>query len=190
MITKKDIERIFSKQLSKIKNKNLKNKVVNVWVEACKIGKLKSIDELKNMPFTLLVDSKGINIIEHTIAVTEGALALAQAQVRNYKNLPYPIDFDRLIAGGLLHDVGKLIEIEKDEKGYKISYSGKCARHPILGATLAAKEGIPQEIINIIACHSKEGEGAPQVVETIFIHHADFSSFNPLSMLANKKLII
>ena len=100
------------------------------------------------------------------------------------------VNMDHLIAGGLLHDVGKLLEIEKDGSGgYKKSRNGMCARHPISGAILAGKAGLPDEIINIIACHAKEGEGRPQVVETILIHQVDFACFNPLVMLAGGKLI-
>jgi putative nucleotidyltransferase with HDIG domain len=129
------------------------------------------------MPFTLLTDTKGINFIEHTIAVTEGAISLAKAQMDGYRKLPYKVDMDRLVAGGLLHDVGKLIETESDGSGsYRKSFNGKCARHPISGAILAAKAGLSDEGVNTVACQAKEGEGAPQVVETVFIHQADFAT--------------
>jgi putative nucleotidyltransferase with HDIG domain len=104
--------------------------------------------------------------------------------------MPYDIDFDRLIAGGLLHDVGKLLEIQKDGNGkYIKSHSGKCARHPISGAILASEVGLSEEIVNVIVCHAKEGEGRPQVLETIFVHQADFATFNPLVMMTKENLI-
>lgn len=190
MITSKDIEKVFSAQLSKIQDQELRKKVVDVWVMGCKRAGWESIDELEKMPFTLLADTRGVNFIEHTIAVTEGALALAKAQTETYREVPYKIDFDRLIAGGLLHDVGKLLEIERDGKGgYRKSHSGMCARHPISGAILAAQAGLDEEMINTIGCHAKEGEGRPQVVETVFIHQADFATFNPLVMLGKSLLI-
>jgi len=190
MITKKDIAEIFSEQLSKIENTALRDKVVDTWVKACEVGSWENIAELKKIPFTLLTDTKGVNFIEHTIAVTESALGLASAQKRAYKSLPYEINFDRLIAGALLHDIGKLLEIERDGKGgFKVSRKGECTRHPISGGILAAKAGLSDEIVNIIVCHSKEGDGRAQVVETIFVHQADFACFNPLVMLSNKKLI-
>ncbi|RCK77584.1 MAG: hypothetical protein IGBAC_1893 [Ignavibacteriae bacterium] len=190
MITRNDIEKLFQKQLSRIKNKTLRNQVVKVWVEACKEGGWNSINELVNMPFTLLTNTHGINFIEHTIAVTEGAIGLADAQTKNYKSIPIKIDYDRLVAGGLLHDIGKLLEIEKDGKtGYKKSRRGEIARHPISGAILAAKVGIPEDIINCIACHAKEGEGKPQFIETVFIHQADFATFDPLVMKQKGLLI-
>ena len=40
-----------------------------------------------------------------------------------------------------------------------------------------------------VACHAKEGDGRPQVPETVLIHQADFATFNPLVM-SSKGLLI
>ena len=190
MIEKKDIEEVFSHFLSMIKDEEIKKKVVEAWFLGCKRGGWQNMNELRQMPFTLLTDCKGISFIEHTLAVTEGALQLAKAQEKQYSKMPYTIDYDILIAGGLLHDVGKLLEIGKNnENGFMKSYSGKCMRHPISGAILAAEVDLPEDIINVIACHAKEGEGRPQMLETIFVHQADFATFNPLVMMTKGTLI-
>jgi len=90
-----------------------------------------------------------------------------------------------------LHDVGKLVETEKDGKGgYRKSRAGKCLRHPISGTALAHEAGIRDEaVLNTIACHAKEGEGAPKCLETILIHQADFATFDPLVMMEKGNLI-
>ena len=122
--------------------------------------------------------------------MTKGAIGLARGQMETYARMPYKIDMDRLVAGGLLHDVGKLLEIGHNDDGtYSRSRSGYCQRHPISGAILAAKAGLSEEMINVIACHAKEGEGRPQVVETQLLHQADFASFNPLVMMTKNALI-
>jgi putative nucleotidyltransferase with HDIG domain len=190
MINGKDIESLFGKQLGRIKNPELCAKVVKAFVLACKRGGWRSVEELKQVPFTLLTDPLGVSFVEHTIAVTEGAAALGRAQAEAYARLPYAIDFDRLYAGGLLHDVGKLLEIEPDGKGgFRKSLSGKYARHPVSGAILAAECDLPGDILNIIVCHAKEGEGRPQVVEAVLIHQADFATFDPLVMKQKGMLI-
>ena len=190
MITEADVEKLFAAHLEKISDEGLRKQVVEIWVEGCKRGKWESVEELEDMPFTLLTDHQGINFIEHTLSVTDGALALAIAQKENYSSLPYDINLDRVIAGGILHDIGKLMEIEKDGSGgYRKSHAGKCARHPISGAILAAELGADQETINIIICHAKEGENRPQVIESVFVHQADFATFNPLVMLKAGTLI-
>ena len=189
MIKKADIEELFSEQLEKIQDEKLRSRVVETWVKGCGAGGWEDAAELKEMPFTLLTETHGINFIDHTIAVTEGAAGLALAQQEVYDSLPYEISMDRIYAGGLLHDVGKLLEIEKDGIGYRKSLSGKHTRHPVSGAILAKECGISDDILNIIVCHSKEGDGRPQVIETVFIHQADFATFNPLVM-KDKGLLI
>ncbi|MBU2053944.1 MAG: HD domain-containing protein [Proteobacteria bacterium] len=190
MIGEKEIQSLFSKQLSRIKNKKLRDMVVETYVMACQEGGWESVEDLRKVPFTLLTDTKGIDLMQHIIAVTESAIGLAQGQIENYETMPYRIDMDRLVAGGLLHDVGKLVEIQKDGKGgFRKSKNGALIRHPISGAILAGRAGLPLEIVNMIACHAKEGEGAPQVVETVLIHQADFATFNPLIMMTKGLLI-
>ena len=186
---KEKIEKIFRGLLEKIEDPELRDKVVEIWAKAAVEGGWKP-DELESIPFTLLTPTKGISLLEHTVAVTEGALGLAQAMIKNYRKVPFEIKMDWLIAGGLLHDVGKLLEIEKTQEGqYRKSFKGKCARHPISGAILVAQAGLPDEIVNIVACHAKEGEGRPQRIETVLIHQADFATFDPMVMLDKDKLI-
>jgi putative nucleotidyltransferase with HDIG domain len=190
MIGEKDIEGLFAKELARIGDAALRRKVVRTFVLACQRGRWESVGDLKKMPFTLLTETHGVNFIEHTIAVTVGAAALGRAQTEAYAVTPYAIDFDRLYAGGLLHDVGKLLEIEPDGKGgFRKSLAGKHARHPISGAIVATECGLPGEIVNIIVCHAKEGEGRPQVVEAVLIHQADFATFDPLVMKQKGLLI-
>jgi putative nucleotidyltransferase with HDIG domain len=190
MITEKDIEKMFGDLLKQVKDKKMRDMTVKVWVDACRDGGWTSVGQLEGMPFTLLTDTCGVNFVEHTRAVTAGAMGLARAQEENYRDLPYKINTDRLICGGLLHDIGKLTETTPDGKGgFKKSKTGACMRHPISGTVMAKMAGFDDELANVIACHAKEGEGAPQVIETVFIHQADFATFNPLVMKAGGKLI-
>ena len=185
---RKRLEEFFSVQLEKIADAGLRGRVLDVWCAAAQEGGW-SPDDLKAIPFTLLTETHGIDLIQHTIAVTEGALGLASA-ILEACSPPYEIEMDWLIAGGLLHDVGKLLEIEPAPGGgFRKSRAGKCARHPISGAILCARSGLPEEIVNMVACHAKEGEGRPQRIETVLIHQADFATFNPLVMLEKGLLI-
>lgn len=190
MIREQDIENLFARQLAKINSAQLRAGVIKAWVMGCERGGYETLEQLHSMPFTLLTDCHGVSFVEHTLAVTDGAIALAEAQAANYRKVPYAIDMDRLIAGGLLHDVGKLVEIQQDGTGgHAKSRTGKCMRHPISGTVLGALAGLPDEILNVIACHAKEGEGRPQVLETVLVHLADFATFDPLVM-KNKGTLI
>jgi putative nucleotidyltransferase with HDIG domain len=188
LLMRKHLEELFSVQLEKIADADLRSSVLDVWCAAAEEGGWKP-EDLKGIPFTLLTETHGIDLIQHTIAVTEGAIGLASA-ILDACPPPYEIEMNWLAAGGLLHDVGKLLEIERaPDGGYRKSRAGKCARHPISGAILCARFGLPEEIVNMVACHAKEGEGRPQRVETVLIHQADFATFNPLVMLQKGLLI-
>ncbi|MBN2460677.1 MAG: HD domain-containing protein [Candidatus Cloacimonetes bacterium] len=181
-------EKVFADILKRIANGELRRKTIAAWELAAVEGGWGK-DDINKIPFTLLTETHGINLIEHTIAVTLGAAGLADSVLRSYERMPYDIDMDLLYAGGLLHDVGKLLEIEYRDGKYQKSHAGKCARHPISGAIIAARVGLPLEIINIVANHAKEGEGRPQRIETILIHQADFATFDPLVMKQKGLLI-
>jgi poly(A) polymerase len=85
-----------------------------------------------------------------------------------------------LALGVLLHDVGKLFEYKKERGAFVKSREGELLRHPISGAAFAFQYGFPQEIIHIIAAHSKEGDGTRRTIEAIIVNHADFVNFDVL----------
>jgi putative nucleotidyltransferase with HDIG domain len=189
-MTRQEIADLLQPWVGRITDEDLREKVITCWERALERSGYRSLADLEKMPFTLLTETHGLNFVEHTLAVTAGAVGLAQAQTGHYRVMPYEIDMDRLIAGGLLHDVGKIVEIEPNGNGgHRKSRSGFCMRHPISGAALAAEVGLPDEVLNCIACHAKEGEGRPQTLETVLIHQADYATFDPLVMMVKGTLI-
>jgi len=166
MVEKSDIESVFSKELQLIKDEDLKNKVVNVWKEAADRGCWKSLDDA---PFTLLIKNSG-KLTDHTKRITNIAKAI-------YDQRTEDINLDYLIAGALLHDVGKLLEYEyKDGEFVKCEY-GKKFRHPVSGALLAKEFGIPDEVVLIIFAHSHEGDNLKRSPEAVIVNHSDFIDF-------------
>ena len=174
---RKDILKILP-EIRKIKNKELREKVIRTWEEGIKLGGWK-IPDLKKIPFSLLLPDTKINLVEHTRVVTNTALRVADVVSRAYGKL-VRIDEDVLIAGGILHDVGKLLEYSK--AGGKIikSSKGKFLRHPFSGSALAYKCGIPEEVLHLIAVHSHEGDEGFRSIEAVIINHSDFINFEVL----------
>ncbi len=166
MVEKSDIEKTFSKELQWIKNKELKEKVVKVWEKAAKQGKWKSLNDA---PFTLLIENSG-KLIDHTKRITN--LAKAVYDLRKEK-----LNLDYLIAGALLHDVGKLLEYVKVKGGYVKGKFGKKFRHPVSGAFLAKELGLPDEVVLIIYAHSHEGDNIKRSPEAVIVNHCDFIDF-------------
>lgn len=165
-------------EIEKIKDRGLRSKVIATWEEGIKLGGW-SEDDLQKIPFTLLLPDCPANLVEHTRAVTNTALMMAVA-MKDFYGDRLKIDFDILVAGGLLHDVGKLLEYSKSEGKIVKSKGGKLLRHPFSGANLAYKNGVPDEVVHIIASHAHEGDRGYRSVEAILINHADFANFESL----------
>lgn len=159
---------------------DLREKTLKVWTEA--MGKKGwEVEDLLEMPFTLLIEHTPINIVEHTRAVTLCSVRIADVLLDEYKDR-ISIDRDVLLSGALLHDVGKLFEYNKEGGRFVKSEEGKLLRHPISGAAFASQFGIPHEVLHIIAAHSKEGDGERKTVEAVIVNHADFVNFEALKV--------
>jgi putative nucleotidyltransferase with HDIG domain len=163
-----------------IRDAELREKTLRVWDEAVKKAKW-DISDLQEMPFTLLIEKTPVNIITHTRAVTICSLKIADALLAEYEG-KVKIDKNILLSGALLHDVGKLFEYKKEKGTYIKSEEGQLLRHPISGAAFSYGFDLPQEVLHIIACHSKEGDGARKTVEAIIVNHADFVNFEALKI--------
>ncbi|MGB9561272.1 MAG: HDIG domain-containing metalloprotein [bacterium] len=161
----------------------LKEKVINTFDEARKLGGWE-IEELERIPFTLLIPETKESFVTHTNSVAEIAYSSAKILMENYPNMN--INEQYLIAGALLHDVGKLVEYKKKDSGYATSQSGKLLRHPFSGANIAYKNGLPAEVVHIIATHAKEGDGGFRSIESILVHHADFINFESIKVVYGK----
>jgi len=167
MINYKDIETIFSNELKWIKDKDLRNKVIKVWKEAADRGNWDSIEEV---PFTLAFESSG-KLTDHTKRITCIAKAI-------YDQRTEELNLDYLIAGALLHDVGKLLEFVIKDGKYVKSVCGKKFHHPISGASLAKELGLPDEVVFIIHAHSYEGDKLKRSPEAVIVNHSDFIDFD------------
>ena len=165
-------------ELKLIGNAGLRRQVAATWQDAIDSGGWSTRD-LKNIPFTLLIPGIRIDLVHHTRAVTQTAVAIAENLSRNYGRA-IRIDMDILVAGAILHDVGKLLEYAKQGKKVGKSKMGALLRHPFSGQALAFKHGLPPQVLHIIAYHSKEGDLGKRVTEAIIVHHADFVNFEPL----------
>ncbi|MHA2225945.1 MAG: HDIG domain-containing metalloprotein [Candidatus Hodarchaeales archaeon] len=179
------IEKEFSKQLNQISDENLKEKVVNVCVEALKIGNEGQGWPNMNFPFTLFIPDVDVSFASHIQIVTN--LALQSASILSKQGIP--IDMDILVASAILHDIGKPIEYELGSDG-KVTKSdtGNRLRHPVTGAGLAMKHDLPYEVVQNIYQHSWEGDRGPsRTIEGEIIHRCDFLHFGPLKTYYENK---
>jgi putative nucleotidyltransferase with HDIG domain len=164
-------------ELALIGDAPLREKVVDVWVEALQTGGF-SVWDLKNMPFTLLADNVSVTFLEHVRAVCQMCVGMADVVTKSYGKR-VPINRDVLVAGALLADIGKMIEFEKRPDGtLRKGHRGEMLRHPFSGVGMAFKHGLPYEVMHIIAVHSKEGDFVRRSPEAIIYHHAEHADFD------------
>jgi putative nucleotidyltransferase with HDIG domain len=154
-------------EVAHIRDPKLIEAVLKTWQLAQERSCWKA-DDLRHIPFTLLVQTT-TSLLEHTRRVTR--MAMAVARERGDLNMDY------IIAGGLLHDVGKLLEYEQRGRHVVKSKSGELVRHPVSGYALTRETGLPLEVSHIVISHSEEGEKVKRIPEAILIHHCDFIDF-------------
>jgi putative nucleotidyltransferase with HDIG domain len=163
-------------EIEQIADPGLKELTLKVWFEAVKKSGWSEAD-LKRMPFTLLLKSVPVSLIEHTRNVTKTAVQIGDVLHKEYEG-KVRVDRDALLSGAILHDVGKLFEYALVDGVFVKSKAGDLLRHPISGAAFAYQFGVPEEIVHIIAAHSKEGDGGRRTIEAIIVNHADFVNFD------------
>ena len=117
--------------------------------------------------------------ITHVQAVTQTAAGIYDNLEKTYNH--HTNLRDTVIAGALLHDIGKPLEFTLSREG-KLCYAenAKIIRHPLSGSILAAKNGLPDEIIHIIAVHSFEGEQSHKTLAAQIVFAADEIAFRYL----------
>ena len=174
MVSKEDIKTAFP-ELQWIKDNNLRQQVIDVWEQALKQGGWTSLDQI---PFTLLIENSG-PLTEHIRRVTKLCKSVGETREET-------INMDYLIAGALLHDVGKVVEYTLvNGKPVKSEY-GKRFRHPVSGTKLAWELGLPDDIALIIYAHSHEGDHCQRTPESYIVHHCDFIDFHIKKSLVNE----
>ena len=184
----KEIAELFP-SLMKIQDTSLREKVAAVWNEAITTGcggKGWTFDELRAVKFTLLAGDIEMTFVEHLNSCARQCIAIAGVLESSF-SCDIPVQLDFLIAGSLLADVGKPLELDKDASGKVIQGTfGQQLRHPFSGVALAYKHGIPGEVMHMIATHSHEGDKVERSIESIIFHHADFVDFDIAKWLGTR----
>ena len=182
---RKDIKTLFP-ELEQIGDAGLREKVIDVWVDSLTTGGW-TVEELKHVPFTLLAGDIDIRFLEHVRTCGRMSIAIYDVLKDAYGDR-VPLNKDHLIAGALLADVGKPIEYVKGPDGKPAKgRRGDMLRHPFSGVGMCWKHGLPDEVMHMVATHSKEGDHVQRTLESIIFHHADFVDFDIACALGKMK---
>jgi putative nucleotidyltransferase with HDIG domain len=176
-------------EISWLRDKELQEKVVAAYEDALTTGGWQP-EDMQSIPFTLLIPNCPCCYLDHVRGVTRVAKAAMEEfnGIYSPKDSKFTLDHDTLIAGALLHDVGKLVEYEKLPDGSTVkSQLGKDLRHPFSGTVIAMRNGCSSRIGHIIAYHAGEGDGTLRSPEGVVINKADFINFEVVKSFLGMK---
>jgi len=157
---------------------DLREKVIATWLDGLERGGW-TPDDVARMPFTL-AKKVSASFAQHVRSVTRICAAVSDTFDEIYNGVDLKLDKDMLLAGALLHDVGKLVEMEEVDGAFRKSADGKLVRHAFSGVALADAHGVPAAVQHIIGTHSKEGDPFKRIPESVICHFADFMNFDPI----------
>ena len=161
-------------EVALIGDQALQAKVVEAWAYAIANSSFPSIRDIP--------PAGNPDKTDHLRGVTRLAIGIAKEMGSAYPELE--IDMDVIIAGGLVHDVGKAWEfdpVNRDRwKQSQKRFGRPSVRHPAYGAHICLTVGLPEEVAHIAMAHSGEGELLLRSLECMIVHQADYTFWNTL----------
>ena len=125
-------------------------------------------------------------LLEHILSVTKNCLLLAEKYTTHYPGLKPPLNKDLVVAGAILHDIGRVLELGDDPVNVQPTVPGRLVGHLLLGRDLVRDAACEQGDVNpellqmlehMIISHLNLPEwGSPRlplIPECLIIHHAD-----------------
>ena len=170
--TERDIDSLFAEALklvNTIKDKDILNLTRTIFLSLEK--------EIKQSPAGMRVHHAYIGgLLEHSLTV---------AKIADYVSKFYNVDRDLIVAGALLHDIGKIREYKVTSMGIEVTTEGELKGHIVIGIEIvrgfAERLRIKTEKIiqleHIIASHHGEMEHGspvlPKTPEAMIVHFVE-----------------
>ena len=123
--------------------------------------------------------------LEHTLSVTRTCVFLADKYAEYYPDFQPPLEKGMVVAGGILHDIGKLREIDPQPGGAVYTAEGELVGHLLLGRDMVreAAAGVSLDadtllrLEHLILAHQRLPEWGspkpPMTPEALLVHYAD-----------------
>lgn len=124
--------------------------------------------------------------LEHVLSVTKTSCYLADKYTAYYQKMQPPLNRSLVVAGAILHDIGKLTELEYKPHASTYTPAGRLIGHILLGRDLVRehateiKELDPETLLrleHVIVAHQNLPEWgspiAPHTPEALLVHYAD-----------------
>ena len=159
-------------EFEEIQKRELKEKALQAMALAIEEGGWAPEDVI-HTPTTLTWPDCPTNLVDHVRLVTRLCIKNFEELSPLYRANGVELNRDIVVCGALLHDIGKLTEFCCREGRIEHSESFPLIRHPLSGAILAQRAGLPAEIVHLIANHSYEGDKAYLTPEAAFVRSID-----------------
>lgn len=168
-------------EISWVKDAKLRKAVIECHVDALGEGGWTPAD-MGVIPFALAFPDCPTSYLCHVRAVTRMCRGILEEYNVAYQGQgDFSLDHDKLMAGALLHDIGKLVEWTKGPDGkFGKSKAGNDLRHPVSGVVIAMRNGIPSDIAHIIAYHAHEGDAVKRSPEAVIVNKVDMMNFDSI----------
>lgn len=152
-------------QVNEIKDPELKKNILEMWCDFFEES------EWENIGDAIFVSCcPDYPLLQHTRYVTDMMISIA---IETEKNLGWEIDWDVLIASGLLHDVSKPLEAVMKGNEIVKTHLGKVYQHGFLAAAEALRRNLPEKVISNIITHTGNSKIVPNNNEGIILYYAD-----------------
>lgn len=124
-------------------------------------------------------------LLEHTLGVARNAAFFAEQYASLYPEMRPPLDRGLVVAGAILHDIGKLEELASGPTGAAYTPAGQLIGHLLQGRDMvrqaAAEVNVEQDALlrleHIIIAHQRLPEWGspkpPMTPEALLVHYAD-----------------
>ena len=169
-------------ELDQIRDQELRDQVVDAWAYSLSRSSFTSIDQIRPSGNPDTPPLKSGTQADHICGVTRLAMALADALLGQFPDLP--IDRDLVIACALCHDVGKPFEFDpNNQERWKQNPAASgfpAIRHTQFGTHVCLTVGLPEEVCHAAGCHSGEGELVQRSLHVSIVHHADYVFWDAL----------
>ena len=158
----------------RIKDKKLRKQIISVLKNPGKLSN-KNFSKCKPCDFEEAPASTNFHhiykggLLDHTYSITKMSIAVAEIFDEVYKT---QVDYDSLIAAALIHDIGKLWKMKRENDVWEDTDIK--LDHTMLWTSELYARGFPEKIIHIVASHFGEnGPTPPMIIEAIILHTVD-----------------
>lgn len=173
---KEEVRKWLMPELDYIKDEKTKDTILDIWQEAIDSNEWESKGLEHSGISTVMRKGCPEDLMMHTRHVTAACNAVYDALKPMFDQVG-SCSKEELLAGAMLHDVGKLLEMDYVDGKVVHTHYGDLFNHTVSSAWLCKKHGLSQNIVHMVLTHSTtlspEGTKAYCTPESLVLKYLD-----------------